>query len=138
MSFTVDLIIPALPENDEEAWALIEKMRGKYYEDQGEKSPILVKLHEELIVRYPCLSSYSEDDPDIVNCPWADGPMLGNFASEMGMLAVVWSRADELFPYILEKALELEITVADGQSGKIYRPGDAVDISDNKPWWKFW
>ena len=138
MSFTVDLIISTLPENDKDAWRVIEEMRERYYEDEGEKSPLLIKLHEELILRYPCLSSYKDDDEDMENSPWADGPMLGNFASEMGMLAVVWNRADEVFPFILEKALALGITVADGQSEKIYRPGDALKLNESKPWWKFW
>jgi len=139
MSFTLDLIIPSLPENNKDAWKVIEVMREHYYEDDGEKSPLLVKLHNELVVCYPCLSSYKDDDVEMENCPWADGPMLDNFASEMGMLAIIWNRADELLPFILDKALPLGITVADGQAERIYRPigGEAI-AKVVKPWWKLW
>ena len=83
------------------------------------------------------LCSYADDDPEMENCPWADGPMIQNFASKMGMVAIVYSRADELVPFILEKALALDIIVADGQSERIYRPSESVQMV-NKPWWKFW
>ena len=54
--------------------------------------------------------------------PWADGPMIGNFASKMGMIAIRFSHVDEVFDFILEEALALGIILADGQSEKIYRP----------------
>ncbi|MBN1907440.1 MAG: hypothetical protein JW927_20340 [Deltaproteobacteria bacterium] len=71
------------------------------------------------------------------NCPWADGQMLGTFASKMGMLAIVYPRVNEVFPFILENALALDIIVADGQSDKIYRPGQQMNET-KRPWWKFW
>lgn len=72
-------------------------------------------------------------------CPWADGPMINNFSHEMGMLAIVFSRADELVPYIVKEANALGITVADGQSGEIFRPKQAgKGEQSTKPWWKFW
>lgn len=139
MSFTLDLIVSPLPERDKAAWKVIERLRENYYDDTREKSPALIKLHAELTKRYPCLCSYADDDERLEDCPWADGPMIGNFAHEMGMLAISFSRADEVVPFVIEKAHELDITVADGQSEKIFRPG-LHDTSDdiNKPWWKFW
>lgn len=137
MSFTVDLILTDLPKDNQKAWRFIEEMREEYYEDDSGANAKLIQLHEELILKYPCLSSYADGDPEIDNCPWTDGPMIENFASKMGMLAISFSRADELFPFILDKALELEIIVADGQSEKIYRPGEPVQESIT-PWWKFW
>jgi hypothetical protein len=79
MSFTVDLVIEELPENDRKAWLRVESLRQTYYDDKREKAPSLVKLHSVLTARYPCLCSYSENDPKIDECPWADGPMLGIF-----------------------------------------------------------
>lgn len=123
MSFTVDLILEDLPSNNQEAWKVIEEMRAFYYEDKSEKAEKLIQLHELLTSKYPCLYSYADNDPEMDNSPWADGPIIGNFTSKMGMLAIVSSRADEVFPFILESALNLCITVADGQSEQIYRPG---------------
>jgi hypothetical protein len=140
MSYTVDLIVGSLPASDAEAWRAIETLRERYHEDKSDKAPALVKLHEQLIKRYPCLCSYAEDDPAMEQSPWADGPMLGNFASEMGMLAIVFSRVDEVVPFIIEQASNLSISVADGQTGRIYRPivGSQPPVRREKPWWKFW
>lgn len=137
MSFTVDFILTELPKEETEAWSFIERLREEYYEDNSGAHEKLVQLHSVLTQKYPCLCSYADDDPELDKCPWSDGPMINNFASKMGMVAIAYSRADELFPFILEKALELDIIVADGQSEKIYRPGEPVNNSE-KPWWKVW
>ncbi|RBP44834.1 hypothetical protein [Arenicella xantha] len=137
MSFTVDLILTEIPENDKEAWGFIENLREEYYEDKSKPHERLVELHKRLTDKYPCLCDYDDDDPEMDNSPWADGPMIGNFASKMGMLAILYSRADELFPFILQNALELDIILADGQDEKIYRPGYKIE-QKKKPWWKIW
>ncbi|WP_193166213.1 hypothetical protein [Microbulbifer hainanensis] len=137
MSFTLDLILTDVPDENDAAWKYIEELREEYYEDKSGAHEKLIALHKILTDKYPCLCSYEDDDPEMENSPWADGPMLNNFASKMGMLAILYSRADELFPFILEKALLLDITVADGQSEKIYRPGEPV-ASKVRPWWKLW
>ncbi|WP_136798467.1 hypothetical protein [Desulfosediminicola ganghwensis] len=124
MSFTVDLILTDVPRDNGTAWRYIEALRDEYYEDKSGAHEKLKKLHAVLIQKYPCLCSYADDDPEMDNSPWADGPIMDNFASKMGMLAIVYSRANEVFPLILEKALALDIIVADGQSEKIYRPGE--------------
>ncbi|WLQ15656.1 hypothetical protein O5O45_06975 [Hahella aquimaris] len=123
MSFTVDLILTDIPENNKDAWSFIEQLREEYYEDKSGAHSKLQEFNEDLTKKYPCLCSFADDDPEMENSPWADGPMMENFASKMGMVAIVWSRADEVFPFVLDSALALDIIVADGQSEKIYRPG---------------
>lgn len=136
MSYTVDLIVGSLPADDKLAWAAIEKLRESYYRDQREKAPALVALHDQLTARYRCLSSYRDDEP-ADECPWADGPMINNFARDMGMLAISFSRATEVVAFIIEKANALGITVADGQSGEIFRPG-GNPTTKRGPWWQLW
>jgi len=138
MSFTVDLIVGPLPTRDKDAWKTIKRLRETYYEDKREKAPALLRLHGVLTAKYPCLSSYALNDPAEEDCPWADGPMLGNFAHDMGMLAISFRRADELLPFIVEAANALGITVADGQSERIYRPKSGGPDSTSKPWWAVW
>lgn len=138
MSYTVDLIVGSLPSDKKDAWKAIERLRETYYEDKRERAPALAALHTELTARYPCLSSYAADDAGVDDCPWADGPMINNFAHEMGMLAISFSRADEVVPFIIEKANALGITVADGQSGEIFRPGDPPSSGKPRPWWRPW
>jgi hypothetical protein len=122
MSYTVDLIVGQLPADDEGAWSRIEQLRPSYYADVRSKAPALLALHSALTARYPCLCSLSDNDPRIEESPWADGPMINNFAHEMGMLAILTSKLEEVFPFIVEQAHSLGITVADGQSGEIHRP----------------
>ena len=121
MSYTVDLIVGPLASLDEEAWKQIETLREAYYDDEREKAQELVELHAILTAKYPCLCSYADDDEEMDNSPWADGPMIDNFSSEMGMLAISFSRAEEVVPFIVESANRLGITVADGQTGEIHR-----------------
>jgi hypothetical protein len=122
MSFTLDLIVGPVSKNQKEAFALVEALRERYYDDDRPKVPALVALHEKLIARYPCMASYGEDDPEVENCPWADGPMINNFAHEMGMVAIRFSRADEVAPFVIETANLLGITVFDGQAERFHRP----------------
>lgn len=138
MSFTVDLLLTEIPRDNIRAWKYIHSLREEYYQDESGTHETLLKLHDILVQTYPCLCSYADDDPDIDACPWADGPMINNFASKMGMLAITYSRADEVFPFVLTHALALGITVADGQSEKIYRPDDTIKAQPPTPWWKFW
>lgn len=121
MSYTIDLLVGSLPSPDAEAWKQIETLRASHYDDKREKAPELVALHSALTARYPCLSSYG-DDEEIEDSPWADGPMINNFSHEMGMLAISSSKVEEVVPFIIETANSLGITVADGQTGKIHRP----------------
>ncbi|TDR36336.1 hypothetical protein DFR29_12917 [Tahibacter aquaticus] len=123
MSFTIELLVKPLPAGDEKAWDMIEAIGDAYDDDDDDrpKAPALLALHERLTARYPCLSSYAPDDDSSDACPWADGPMLGNFGHDMGMLAIVPSRVDEVLPFIIVTAHALGISVADGQSGEIHR-----------------
>lgn len=47
--------------------------------------------------------------------------MINNVAHEMGMLAISFSRAEEVVPFIAEAANRLGISVAEGQTGEIHR-----------------
>lgn len=138
MSYTLDLIVARLPLENGDAWKAVEDLRSRYYGDPKEKAPLLVKLHEKLTERYPCLCSYVDDDPAMEDSPWADGPLINNFSSEMGMVAIVFSKVDEAFPFVVQTATGLGITVADGQTGAIYHPGGEISTPVKKPWWKFW
>jgi hypothetical protein len=122
MSYTLDLVPNTLSSNTQEAFRQLETLRERYYDDEREKHPALVRLHEVLVQRYPCLSSYDDDGPEIDESVWADGPLIDNFKSELGMLALSFSKVDEVLSFILKAAIDLNITVLDSQAGKITRP----------------
>ena len=133
MSYTVDLIAEPLPGDDKAAWVKVDALRETYYSDKRDKAPALIALHSVLTARYPCLCSYADNDPQMEQCPWADGPMIGNFAHEMGMLAISFRRTADVLPFVIKEANALGITVADGQSGEIHRPG-----APTRSRWRFW
>jgi len=126
MSYTLLLITVPLPANQEEAWSKIEKLQEHYFGDDREKAEVLEVLHGQLTAQYPCLSSYADNDPSIDDCPWADGPMINNFAHDMGTLAITFEAAEYVVPFVIEKALELGIAVADPQKWEIIRPRKPV------------
>jgi hypothetical protein len=121
MSFTLDFVVDNVSPNDQQAFSYLEKLREIYYDDPRPRSAILVQLHDKLTAKFPCLCSYADDEDDSES-PWADGPLINNFANEMGMVSIVWSRVDEVVPFVINTALELGITVFDLQEGRIYRP----------------
>jgi hypothetical protein len=122
MSYTLDFVPSTLSSNNPEALRQLEVLRERYHADEREKHPTLVRLHDVLVQRYPCLSRYADDDPAIDESPWADGPLIDNFKSELGMLAVRFSRVGDVLPFVLKAAVDLNITVLDGQTGEIIRP----------------
>ncbi len=122
MSYSLDFVVPSVPNRKGQAWDFLEDLTDRYEDDRGPTHPLLRQLHDLLVARYPCLSSYADGDPEKDNCAWADGPLINNFASEMGMVSIKFARAEEVVPFAVDAALGLGITVMDGQDEKIHRP----------------
>ena len=122
MSYALNFLIPAVPNRKGQAWDFLEDLQDRSEDDRAPAHPLLKQLHDVLVARYPCLSSFADGDPDREDSPWADGPLINNFASEMGMLAIKFSRVEEVIPFAVESALALGITVMDAQEEKIHRP----------------
>ncbi len=168
MSYTIILTTNTLPEPEKEAWEEISKLQDIYYKDESEPVTQFNNFLDRLTASYPCLCSYENNDPAMEDSPWADGPIRNNFKGTMGMLAMVSSCDDDVLFLILDLADEFDITVADTQTGALFRkPVNTVSevnneniiassdsnnatksdesISNtiigntkNKPWWKFW
>jgi hypothetical protein len=122
LSYTVELIVGGLPEMENAAWTQIEKLRASYYGDERDNAPVLLELHRALTAKYPCLCSFEDGDARIDESPWADGPMINNFAHDMGMLAISYSRVEDVVSFVIAEANKLGITVADSQTAEIHRP----------------
>lgn len=123
MSYTVELILNSLPQNSQKAWGEIERLREAYYEDGQKPHNSYREFLKSIQTSYPCLCSYADNDPSVEESPWADGPLINNFNHTMGMLAIVFSKVNEVLPFIIETAKRFNITVADAQTGEIYRNG---------------
>ena len=124
MSYNVYLLVGHTSPNDREVWEKIDQLQENYYEDERDIAPALLALHATLTARYPCLSnlSLSGDHKGMESSPWANGPMLGNFKHEMGMLAMTFSQLDVVMPFVVSNANKHGITVADPQLDMVFRP----------------
>lgn len=123
MSYIIDLVAVKVPSKTGQAWQFLEDLRERFYDDDGARAPALVKLHDALVERYPCKSSYKRGSSELKNCPWVEGPLLKGLASEMGMLSISAEHVQEVLPFVVETALALGVVVMDEQADKIYRPG---------------
>jgi len=130
MSYTIDIVVPSVPEDKELAWDFVLALRARD-EEIDMKAQALVALHSALTGVYPCLSSYSPDDPAVESCAWSDGPMISNFGSEMGMLGLrTGDDFDDVLQFVIQVATHLGMTVFDEQAGAIHRPrSNPSDIS---------
>lgn len=122
MSYTLEFVVSKVPNRKGQAWDFLEDLQDRFEDDRGAPHPLLKQLHAALVDRYPCLSSYADGDPAKEECPWADGPLINNFASEIGEVSIKFSRVAEVVPFAVEQALALGITVMDGQDESIHRP----------------
>ena len=72
-------------------------------------------FYSELISRYPDIDSYSDDEVD--ECPWSveidvsDGAVL---------MCMVWSRVEEVAPYVIKLAARHDLSCYDPQDEKLY------------------
>ena len=131
MSYTVDIVMGPVPLDDKAAWKVIDSWREELYAD-SEASPEMRALHDKLVSRYPCITV---DE----NGPWSDGPLINDFGKRMGIIGVVYSRVDEVLPFVIETSVGLGFTVFDGQDERIHRPaGEGRSSQDERPWWRFW
>jgi hypothetical protein len=69
-----------------------------------------------LTSRYPCICTLADEDVD--GGVWSDGPLWNNF----GHRAAVYSRVNEVLPFLVETANDLGLTVFDWAGPSIHRP----------------
>lgn len=122
MSHVLNFVVPPVPKRKGQAWDFLEDLQDRYEDDRGPTHPLLLQLHQVLVERHPCPSSYSDRDSERAHCPWTDGPLINNFASEMAMVAIRPEYAADVVPFAVASALALGISVMDAQDESICRP----------------
>ena len=149
MSYTVDIIHVAIPADDLAAWDFLDNQLRVSAEDDTRPLPESVQeLYRRLTDRFPCISESPEG-------PWADGPLLRNFGHDLTILAISFSRVEEVLPFLISTANDLGFVVFDGQDERFHRPGhpagrhlpeleaaaEATRRAAEKarrPWWRLW
>lgn len=131
MSYTIAIVESPIPADDAEAWNALDALT----EAEGPVPQGLRSLHDRLTERYACLSSLSDDEID--DGVWSDGPLWNNFAAQAAVLGVVYSRVEEVLPFIIDTAASLGLAVFDWSTGHIHRP-DGIDglvltVEDRSP-----
>ncbi len=133
MSYTVAICVPPVPDADKTAWAGLPEIIAS----KGSIAPALQQLYQRLTAGYPCICSLP--DESVEDGVWSDGPLINNFGSKAAVLGVVFSRVDEVLPFLVETANQLGLVVFDEQINKIHREfGASTGTKKAKPWWKLW
>jgi hypothetical protein len=117
MSYNVAICVPPIPTDDVAAWEQIDVL----IDSQGPPPSVFRELHDALTARYPCITTLPDErvDEDGV---WSDGPLWNDFGNRAAVLGVVYSRAEEVVPFLIETAIGLGLTVFDWGGPNIYRP----------------
>jgi hypothetical protein len=123
MSYIIEVTVPAMPAEDRLAWQAAEALRESQDDDDEGKHPVLVRLHDVLTAVYPCMTRYPDGDPPLDECPWSDGPLIGNVGSRMAVFGLNGGAQQALAArFVVDAATMLGLTALDQQAGRIYRP----------------
>ena len=117
MSCNVAICTPTLPPDDDSAWKEIDGLINA----QGAIPPVFRELHDQLTARYPCLCTLPDERVDQEGV-WSDGPLWNDFGHRAAVLGVIYSRVEEVLPFLVQTANDLGLTIFDWGWPSIYRP----------------
>jgi hypothetical protein len=117
MSYNIAICIPPVPTDDDEAWKAVDGL----IEARGPAPPLFKLLHDQLTSKYPCICDLPDNrvDEDGV---WSDGPLWNDFGHRAAVLGIIYSRVEEVLPFVVRTANALGLTVFDWGGPEIYRP----------------
>jgi hypothetical protein len=116
VSYNVAITLPTIPAVDKAAWAEVDSM----IDEDGPVAPIFTELLSRLTERYPCICDLPDDEVD--DGVWSDGPLRNNLGHRATVLGMVYSRVDEVLPFLIEQSNSLGLIVFDWATETIYRP----------------
>lgn len=116
MSYTFAICTKRLPSDPAAAMREFETLV-----DQPEpNSAVFEELIDRLTARYPCICDLSDDEVD--NGVWCSGPLRQGQYTVATVFGLVFSRVEEVMPFVIETATGLGFTVLDWQTGKVHEP----------------
>jgi len=117
VSYNVAICVPPIPTDDEVAWESVQGL----IDAKGDPPEVFRQLHDQLTARYPCICTLPDDRVDSDGV-WSDGPLWNDFAHKVAILGVIYSRVEEVLPFVIESANRLGLAVFDWGGPTIYRP----------------
>lgn len=115
MSYNVAIVIPPVPEDDTEAWTVVNGL----IEQEGPRPAVFQELHDRLTARYPCMCAVPDDQID--GTVWSDGPLINNFLQRAAVLGISHSRVEEVLSFLVETANAMGLVLFDWATKRIYR-----------------
>jgi hypothetical protein len=116
MSYNVAICTPPVLADDATAWKALDGL----IEAQGVVPPVFKVLYDQLTSKYPCICDLPDDKID--DGVWSDGPLWNNFGHRVAVLGMVYSRVEEVLPFLVQTASGLGLTVFDWAGPTINRP----------------
>lgn len=116
MSYAFAIVLPPISETDSDAWKELDDLIA----ESGSPPEAFRVLHDKLVAVHPCICSLPDEEVD--DGVWSDGPIWNNFAKRAAVLGLVFSRVDEVLPFVVETATALGMSVFDWQTAHIHRP----------------
>jgi len=93
-----------------------EALYAAHVESRAGESPAaeLLAFVQEIAQTYPCITQLEETHAD--SGVWSDGPLVGNVTGPLLHLGIVWSRAEEVCEFLVERATARGLVVFDPQT----------------------
>ena len=116
MSYNVAITLPSIQAVDVSAWAGLDAL----IDAEGPVPSVFTELLARLTARYPCICDLRDEQVD--DGVWSDGPLRNNLGHRASVLGMVYSRVDEVLPFLIEQANSLGLVVFDWATETIHRP----------------
>ena len=130
MSYDVAAWEGERPSDDAAAASEFEQLY-ELSQDVEPPSRAIREFVDRLLARHPDLTELDDDEVD--DCPWADGPLLGNASGSFIYFSLVPSSADEILPFVVETAEAAGLVAFEPQTGKLLT-GDSK--ATRRRWWR--
>src|SRR5262249_45962583 len=101
-------------------YAAAEEEAARLGEEVEPNQSVFSDLIDQLTARYPCITD-PKHDPNKPG-PWSDGPLRQAKYNRSLVLGLIFSRVNEVIPFVMKPATGLGLTIVDWQTGKIHRP----------------
>jgi len=116
VSFNLAFWIGNPPKDDTAAAAEFERLHTLHRGGEAtDARPELLAFISEITERYPDLMDLPDDEVD--DGVWSDGPLTGNASGPLLYLGIVWSRVDEVVPFLVDRARARQLIIFDPQMG---------------------